>query len=31
MRSIVCHKVGMDEHNPELGKAVEHGDVFDCV
>ena len=29
MRSIVCHKVGMDEQNPELGRALEHADVCD--
>ena len=31
MRSIVCHKVGIDEQNPELGRALEHADVSDCV
>ena len=29
MRSIVYHKVGMDEQNPELGRALEHADVCD--
>ena len=29
MRSIVCHKVGMDEQNPELGRALEHAEVCD--
>ena len=23
MRSIVCHKVGIDEQNPELGRAQQ--------
>ena len=27
MRSIVCHKVGIDEQNPELGRAQEYADV----
>ena len=31
MRSIVCHKVGMDDQNPELGRALKHVDVCDCV
>ena len=31
MRSIVCHKVGIDEQNPELSRALEHADVCDCV
>ena len=31
MRSTVCHKVGKDEQNPELGRALEHADVFDCA
>ena len=31
MKSIACHKVGMDEQNPELGRALEHADVSDCV
>ena len=31
MRSIVCHKVGIDEQNPELGRALEHAGVYDCV
>ena len=30
MRSIVCHKVGMNEQNPELVRALEHADVCDC-
>ena len=30
MRSIVCHKVGIDVQNPELGRALEHADVCDC-
>ena len=29
MRSIVCHNVGIDEQNLELGRALEHAD--DCV
>ena len=29
MRSIVCHKVGIDEDNPEFGRALEHADV--CI
>ena len=29
MRSIVCHKVGIDEQNPELGRALENADF--CV
>ena len=29
MRSIVCHKVGMDEQNPEFGRALKHADVCD--
>ena len=29
MRSIVCHKVGIDELNHELGRALEHADVCD--
>ena len=31
MRSIVCHKVGIDEQNQELGRALEHADVCDWV
>ena len=31
MRSIVCHKEGIDEQNQELGNALEHADVCDCV
>ena len=31
MRSIVYHKVGIDEQNPELGRALEHANVFDYV
>ena len=31
MRSIVCHKVAIDEQNPELGRALEHAVVCDCV
>ena len=30
MRSIVSHKVGIDEQNPELGRALEHAGVGDC-
>ena len=29
MRSIVCHKVGIDEQNPELGRALGQADVCD--
>ena len=29
MRSIVCHKVGIDEQNPELGRALKHADI--CI
>ena len=29
MSSIVYHKVGIDDQNPELGRALEHADV--CV
>ena len=31
MRSIVCHKVAIDEQNPELGGALQHAGVGDCV
>ena len=31
MSNIVCHKVGSDDQNPELGRALEHADVCDCV
>ena len=31
VRSIVCRKVGIDEQNLELGRALEHADVCDCV
>ena len=31
MISIVCHKVGIDDQNPELGRAREHADVSDSV
>ena len=31
MRSIVCHKVGIDQQNPKLGRALEHACVCDCV
>ena len=31
MSSIVYDKVGMDEQNPELGRALEHADDCDCV
>ena len=31
MSSIVYHKVGIDDQNPELGRALEHADVCDCV
>ena len=31
MSSIVCHKVGIDEQNPELGRALENAAVCDCV
>ena len=31
MRGIVCHKVGIDEQYPELGRALEHAGVSDCV
>ena len=30
MTSIVCHKVGIDEHNPELGGFLQHAGVCDC-
>ena len=30
MRSIVCHKVVIDEHNPELGGTLQHAGVCDC-
>ena len=29
--SIVYHKVGIDKQNPELGRALEHADICDCV
>ena len=29
VRSIVYHKVGIDNQNPELGRALEHADVCD--
>ena len=31
MSSIVYHKVDIDNHNPELGRALEHADVCDYV
>ena len=31
MSSIVYHKVGIDNQNPELGRALEYADVCDCV
>ena len=31
MSSIACHKVGIDDQNPEFGRALEHADVCDCV
>ena len=31
MRRIVCHKVGIDEQNTELGRALEHAGVCDCI
>ena len=31
MSSIVFHRVGIDDQNPELGRALEHADVCDCV
>ena len=31
MSSIVCHKVGIGDQNPELGRELEHADVCDCV
>ena len=31
MSSIVCHKVGIDEQNQELGRALEHANVCDCI
>ena len=31
MISIVCHKVGIDDQNPELGRALEYANVCDCV
>ena len=31
MSSIVCHKAGIDDRNPELGRALEHDDVCDCI
>ena len=30
MRSIVCHKVGIDKQNPELGGSVQHAGVCVC-
>ena len=27
VRSIACHKVGIDEQNPELGRALQHAGV----
>ena len=29
MSGIVCYKVGIDDQNPEFGRALEHAD--DCV
>ena len=29
MSSIVYHKVGIDNQNQELGRALEHADVCD--
>ena len=29
MRSIDCHKVGIDEQNGELGRALPHAGVCD--
>ena len=31
MRSIVCHNVGIDEQNPELGRALLLAGVCDCI
>ena len=32
MRENHClHKVGIDEQNPELGRALLHAGVCDCV
>ena len=31
MISIVCNKVGIDDLNPEFGRALEYADVYDCV
>ena len=31
MIDIVCHKVGIDDQNPELGRALEYADACDCV
>ena len=31
MRNIICHKVGIDERNTELGGALQHAGVIDCV
>ena len=31
MSSIVCHKVGIDEQNPALGRALLHAGVCDCA
>ena len=31
MISIVCLKMGIDDQNPELGRALEYADVCDCV
>ena len=31
MSSIVYHKVGIDNQNSELGRALEHADVCDCI
>ena len=31
MSSIVYNKVGIDNQNPEFGRALEYADVCDCV
>ena len=31
MERIVCHKVGFDEENPEMDRALLHAGVCDCV
>ena len=31
MISIICHRVDIDDQNPEFGRALEYADVCDCV